>query len=87
MEICFHRILFQMASDTVYNFVGGTIQNFGSHVPLKDGIFGIVDSVLNQNYWEGEELKQQINFVRNMRANLNYSDNWIKEYAYKMFLI
>lgn len=81
-----YRISFQTASDTVYNFVGGTIQNFGNHVPLKDGIFGIIDSVLNENYWEGKELKQQINFVRNMKINLNYSDNWIKEYAYKMFL-
>ena len=47
-----YRLSFQMASDTVYNFVGGTIQNFGNHVPLKDGIFGIVDSVLNENNYK-----------------------------------
>jgi len=80
-----YRISFQMASDTVYHFVGGTIQNFGNHVPLKDGVYGIIDSVLNEDYWEGEELKQQINFVRSMKINLKYSDNWIKEYAYRMY--
>lgn len=81
-----YRMSFQMASDTIYNFVGGTIQNFGSHVTLKEGIHGIIDSILNENYWEGEELKQQINFVRNLKSNLKYSTNWIKEYAYKMYL-
>lgn len=81
-----YRIAFQMASDTIYNFVGGTIQNFGNHVPLKEGIYSIIDSILNENYWEGQELKQQINFVRNMKTNLKYSDNWIKEYAYKMYI-
>ncbi len=39
----------------------------------------------NQSYWEGAELQQQINFIRNLRDGMNYSENWIKEYAYRMF--
>lgn len=81
-----YRISFQMASDIICNLVGGTIQNFANHVPLKEVISSIVDGILNENYWEGVDLKEQINFVRNLKSNLNYSDNWIKEYAYKMFM-
>jgi hypothetical protein len=80
-----YRISFQMGSDYIYQFVGGTISNFGGHVDLREGIFNIIDSILNQNYWEGEELKQQITFIRNLRDGMNYSENWIKEYAYRMF--
>jgi hypothetical protein len=80
-----YRISFQMGSDYIYQFVGGTISNFGGHVDLREGIFNIIDSILNQNYWEGEELKQQITFIKNLRDGMNYSENWIKEYAYRMF--
>lgn len=80
-----YRMSFQMASDIIFNFVGGTIQNFGSHVPLREGIYEIIDSILNKNYWEGD-IKQQINLVRSLKTNLKYSDSWIKEYAYKMYL-
>lgn len=82
-----YRLTFQMASDYIYDFVSGTIKNFGDHVPLKDGIYGIITSILNENYWEGEELKQQINFIRNLKNSLNFTEEWIKEYAYKMFII
>ena len=80
-----YRISFQMGSDYIYQFVGGTISNFGEHVDLREGIFNIIDSILNQSYWEGAELQQQINFIRNLRDGMNYSENWIKEYAYRMF--
>jgi hypothetical protein len=81
-----YRISFQMASDTIYNFVGGTIQNLGPQIPLKDGVFNIIESILTENYWEGDDLIQQVNFIRSLKNNLNYSNNWIKEYAYRMFL-
>ena len=81
-----YRISFQMASDTIYNFVGGTIQNFANHMPLKEGIHSIINSILNENFWSGEEIKRQIEFVRSLNTHLHYSDNWIKEYAYKMFI-
>lgn len=81
-----YRLIFQMGSDYLYNFVGATAQNFGNHVPLKDGIEEIVHSILFENYWEGDELRQQINFIRNLKQSLFLSENWIKEYAYKMFV-
>lgn len=59
--------------------LGRKISNFGEHVDLREGIFNIIDSILNQSYWEGAELQQQINFIRNLRDGMNYSENWIKE--------
>ena len=80
-----YRISFQMSSDTLYNMVGSIIPHFGNHVPLRDGVLGIVNDILNKDYWEGDETKQQINFVRAFKKNLYYSDNWILEYALKIF--
>lgn len=80
-----YRISFQMASDYIYNFVGETIKSSGKHIPLKDAIFNIIESILNENYWEGEILKEQISLIRYLKTDLNFSENWIKEYAYKMF--
>ena len=84
-DVTAYRISFQMGSDYIYQFVGGTISNFEEHVDLREGIYNIIDSILNQSYWEGAELQQQINFIRKLRDRMNYSENWIKEYAYKMF--
>lgn len=81
-----YRICFQMGSDYIYQFVGGALRDFGDHVNSKDGIHSIIETILNQNYWEGSELKEQINFIQNIRNKLNYSENWLKEYAYKMFV-
>jgi len=81
-----YRISFQMGSDYIYQFVGGILKEFGDHVNLKDRIYSIIETILNQNYWEGSELNEQINFIRNLRNKLNYSENWLSEYAYKMFV-
>jgi hypothetical protein len=81
-----YRISFQMASDTIYNLVGGTIQHMGNHVPLKDGIYRIVNDILNQDYWKGDEVIRQVEFVRSFKTVLHFSENWIKEYAYKMYM-
>lgn len=80
-----YRLSFQMGSDTIYNLVGETIQQLGSHVPLKDAISSIIQDILFEDYWHEEDIKQQIIFVRKLNNGLNYSDKWIKEYAFLMF--
>jgi hypothetical protein len=80
-----YRISFQMGSDTIYNFLAETIPQFGIHVSLKEGVSGMIQDILHQNYWEGDEIKQQINFVRMLTTSFHFSDSWIKEYAFKMF--
>ena len=81
-----YRIQFQMASDTLNNFVGGTLPFLDNHISLKDRIYGIVNDILKQDYWEGDEIKRQIDFVRSLKTILKFSDNWIQEYAHRMFM-
>lgn len=83
-NITSYRISFQMGSDTIYDLVGSTIQHLGPHMNLKDGIYKMVNDILTQNYWEGEDLLQSINFIRVLNTHLHLSHNWIKEYTYQM---
>ena len=80
-----YRISFLLGSNYIYSLVGGTIKAFGDHVPLREGIERIINDILNANYWEGEIWKQ-IDCIRDIRKYYYFDDEWIKEYAYRMFV-
>lgn len=79
-----YRISFQMGSDTIHSLVGSTIPHLGPHIDIKDGIYKMVNDILTQNYWEGDDLIQNINFIKALNTQLHLSHNWIKEYTYQM---
>lgn len=84
-NIAHYRLSFQLETDFIFESVGGIIKGLGNHISLKDGVHKIIDSILNDNYWEGDDIKQRINFIRNLKINKGFSEKWIKEYAFKMF--
>lgn len=83
-NITSYRITFQLGSDSINSLVGSAIQSLGTHINLRDGIYKMVNDILTQNYWEGEELLQSINSIRVLNTHLHLSHNWIKEYSYQM---
>ena len=68
----------------MYKIVGGAIQHYENQVPFKDGVYGIVNDILNKNYWQGDEVIREIEFIRAFKTILHYTENWIKEYAFRM---
>ena len=83
-DIAFYRKMFQKGSNYLCDFVSATIPNLGNHISLKEGVDKIVNSILNENYWEGEDLIQIIDIIRKLKTDLYFSDEWLKEYTFKI---
>jgi hypothetical protein len=84
-DLSMYRILFQIGTDSIYSNIGCFLESKDNHISKSEGIKLVIDNILHQNYWEGEEIKQQIGFIRQLNDSLFFSENWLNEYANKMF--
>lgn len=76
-----YRIMFQLASDTLYPMVADTIQ----HIDLankREAIDGVVESIISENYWQGQEIIQMIETVRGFQNKLGFSKSWLKQFTF-----
>ena len=77
-----YRIMFQIASDTLYPIVTDTIKHFDPSINRKEAIESVVDSIISENYWQGEKVIQMVDTVRGFQKNLGLSKNWLKQFAF-----
>ncbi len=54
-----YRIMFQLASDTLYPMVADTVQQL-DQTNKREVIEGVVESILSEDYWEGKEILQMV---------------------------
>ncbi len=75
-----YRITFQTASDTLLAMVKAIIVHFDRAISKKEAIKNIINSVLNENYWEGSDIIKNVNFARFFKTQLSLSDEWVNKY-------
>jgi len=79
-------ISFNQGAKNLYYFVNAVIRNINSSITINEAVDDTIDSILFENFWEGDELINRINLIRALSKELNYSTNWIKEFSIKMIM-
>jgi len=64
-----YRIMFQLACDTLYPMVAGTIQQL-QHSNKRETIDSVVESIISENYWQGEQVTKMVETVQGFQVNL-----------------
>jgi hypothetical protein len=76
-----YRKVFMKSTATLKELISGVVSSFGPHVSLSEAVPDVVRAILNDNYWEGEDIIAAVNQVRLLRDKLHFDQEWLGTYS------